>query len=171
MLDKLRAKPGADRLSLICGDLADVPAEGRFDLIYIVYNTLTCLVTQSDQLRCFQNVGQKLTEHGAFVVETFVPWKTLLEGRINEVGAVTEDSVNFILGRVDPVQQVMDTQLVVIDKRGTKLFPVRYRYVWPSELDLMAHNAGLKLEERWGTWDRHPFTAESKSQIAIYRPK
>jgi SAM-dependent methyltransferase len=172
MLDKLRAKSDSERLSIICGNFVDLTIDGSFGLIYMVYNTLTCVLSQREQLRCFCNAARKLNKDGAFVVETFVlSNRDLADGRFHKVIAVTDDSVVLFSGLVDPVQQLLDTQLTTIDRQGTTLFPSKYRYVWPSELDLMAEIAGLRLDERWSTWDRRPFASDSSSQISVFRPK
>ena len=51
---------------------------------------------------------------------------------------------------------------------GTRIYPVQLRYAWPSELDLMARLAGLRLRERWHDWTGAPFTAASTSHISVY---
>jgi SAM-dependent methyltransferase len=169
MLDKLRAKPGANRLFLVCGDLADVPVEGSFELIYVVYNTLNCLSSQTDQVRCFRNVAQRLRPGGAFVVETFIPWKLLADGSLR-VAEVAENSVTIGFISADTVRQTLDTQMVRVNRQGVSLHPARYRYVWPSELDLMAQLAGLRLQERWSDWEKRAFTSESAAQISVFTP-
>jgi len=172
MLELLRVKPGAERLSIMCGDFADLEVPGHFDLIYIIYNTFNCLLSQADQQKCFHNVSRKLTKNGTFVVETFIQSaQDLAQGCIHRVAQINTDLVVSFLGRIEPLQQLLDTQLVTIDCRGIRLFPAKYRYVWPSELDLMAAAAGMKLEDRWSTWNRNLVTSESSSQISIFRPK
>ena len=47
-------------------------------------------------------------------------------------------------------------------------FSAPFRYVWPSELDLMARLAGMQRRERWADWDRSPVLAESRSHVSLW---
>jgi SAM-dependent methyltransferase len=169
MVEKLRAKPGGEAIQVTMGDFADVPIEGEYRLVFIAFNTLFALLTQEDQLRCFANVAEHLTEDGAFVVEAFFPDLARFD-RGQRVQANWVDSARVMLdaSRHDAVEQRVDTQHVVITEEGTRLYPVSIRYAFPSELDLMARLAGLRLRERWGSWKREPFTAESGRHISVY---
>jgi SAM-dependent methyltransferase len=170
MIAQLRAKPGGAGLGVTLGDFADVAVEGRYRLVYLIFNTLFNLLTQDEQVRCFENVAAHLTDDGVFAVEAFVPnYLTSLRGdqyvdaeRI-EVGRVTLD-----VGRHDPVAQRLDESHVVLSPAGLRIFPIVSRYAWPSELDLMARIAGLRLHERWGGWNREPFTAASRNHVSVY---
>ncbi len=73
------------------------------------------------------------------------------------------------LSRVDPVAQTVSAQHVFLSEAGVRLVPVRLRYVWPSEFDLMGRLAGLQLESRWSDWRRSPFTSSSGSHVSVYR--
>jgi hypothetical protein len=170
MVDRLRAKPGGDRIPVTMGNFADVPVEGRFRLVYLVFNTLFNLLTQDEQVRCFGNVAARLEDGGAFVVEGFVPsWlHRLRDGQYVDAGAVAVGSVTLDVGRHDPVAQRLDESHVVLSDGAARLMPVVCRYAWPSELDLMARIAGLRLLERWGGWGREPFTADSRNCISVY---
>ena len=170
MVAKLRAKPGGEQLTVTIGDFADVPATGRYPLIYIVFNTLFNLLTQDDQVRCFVNVANHLTDDGAFVVEAFVPTylTRLRNDQYVEAEAIRVNEVRLDVGRHDPVEQRLDETHIVLSRDGVRLFPVVTRYSWPSELDLMARIAGLRLRERWSGWDRLPFTSTSESHVSVY---
>lgn len=169
MVARLRAKPGGDAIPVTMGDFAEVPVEGDFALIFVAFNTLFGLLTQEDQVRCFVNVAKHLAEGGVFVVEAFFPDLARFDrGQRAQVTQVDANSVMFDASRHDPVEQRIDSQHVVINEDGTKLYPVSIRYAFPSELDLMARLAGLELRERWGGWTREPFTAESGRHVSVY---
>jgi SAM-dependent methyltransferase len=170
MVAKLRAKPGGDQLAVTIGDFAEVPVEGSYRLIYLVFNTLFNLLTQDDQVRCFENVATHLTEDGAFVVEAFVPtWLTRLrDDQYVDAEAIEVDEVTFDVGRHDPVKQLLYESHVLLSREGVRVYPIVTRYAWPSELDLMARIAGLRLKERWAGWSREPFTGASRSHVSVY---
>ncbi len=170
MIDQLRTKPGGDRLAVTMGDFADVAVPGRYRLVYVVFNTLFNLLTQDDQVRCFENVAAHLDDEGTFVVEGFVPsWlHRLRDNQYVDAEAVAAGSVVLDMGRHDPVAQLLDESHVEFSAGGVRLAPIACRYAWPSELDLMARIAGLRLRERWGGWERQPFTADSRNCISVY---
>jgi SAM-dependent methyltransferase len=172
MVAKLREKPGGDAIPVTIGDFADVEVDGTFDLIFVVFNTIFALITQEEQVRCFHNVAHHLTAEGVFVVEAFVPDLTRFNrGQSLRVERVTTDQVNIDASMHDPVAQTVLAQQVAITMAGTQLRPVHLRYAWPSELDLMARLAGLELRDRWGGWDRSPFTASSGMHVSVYARK
>ncbi len=170
MAAKLRAKPGGDQLSVTIGDFADVPVEGSYRLVYVAYNGLFNLLTQADQVRCFENVAAHLTDDGAFVVEAFVPGYLHRLHRDQYVVAeeIQVGQVRLDVGRHDAARQLLEQNDVALTADGIRLRPLVRRYVWPSELDLMARIAGLRLEERWGGWNREPFTSASRAHISVY---
>lgn len=170
MVARLRAKPGGGALSVTMGDFADVGVPGRYRLVYLVFNTLFNLLTQDDQVRCFGNVAARLDEEGVFVVEGFVPsWlHRLRDGEYVSAESVETGSVTLGVGRHDPVAQRLEESHVRLSPGGIRLAPIVCRYAWPSELDLMARMAGLRLKERWGGWEREPFTADSRNCVSVY---
>jgi SAM-dependent methyltransferase len=169
MVAKLRVKPGGDALDVTIGDFAEVPVEGRYRLIYVVYNTFSNLLTQEDQVRCFENVAAHLEDDGLFLIELLVPAFLLRrDHQYVEAESVEVDEVWLDVGRVDPVEQRLDESHVRLSRDGVRLYPIVQRYAWPSELDLMARIAGLRLLERWGGWDRTPFTADSRLHVSVY---
>ena len=169
MVEKLRAKPGGDAIPVTMGDFADVGVEGEYRLIFIAFNTLFALLTQDDQLRCFANAAEHLMDDGLFVVEAFRPDLGRFDrGQRTNVFRVDAEQVMLDASRHDPLEQRVDSQHVVITEAGTKLYPVSIRYAFPSELDLMARLAGLELRERWGSWKREPFTADSNRHVSVY---
>jgi len=169
MLAKLRAKPGGDRIEVTIGDFADVPVERRYGLVFVVFNTFFALSTQEEQLRCFQATADHLEAGGAFVLQAFMPDLTLyLRGSRVAVTDLDADRAALDLARLDPVTQTVVAQHVVLEDGRVTSYPVRLRYAWPSELDLMARLAGLGLRDRWAGWDHSPFTEDSASQVAVY---
>ncbi len=170
MVARLRAKRGGDRISVTIGDFADVPVQGMFRLVYVVYNTLFNLLTQADQVRCFENVAMHLTEDGSFVVEALVPGYLyrLRDNQYVDAETIDVDTVRLDVGRHDPVRQLLDESHVSLSRGSVELSPIVTRYAWPSELDLMARIAGLRLTERWGGWNSEPFTAASTLHVSVY---
>jgi SAM-dependent methyltransferase len=169
MVGKLRAKAGGEDIPVSIGDFAELDVEGKFSLVYVVFNTFFALLLQEDQVRCFSNVARRLREGGVFVIEAFVPDMTRWdrEQRI-EAHHVGDDSVVLGAARHDPVEQRVASNHLVVSEAGVKMYPVRLRYSWPSELDLMARLAGLRLRERRGGWHREPFTASSVKHVSVY---
>lgn len=169
MVAKLRAKPGGEDIPVTMGDFADVAVAGEFDLVYLVFNTLFALTAQEAQLRCFANVADHLSDTGVFVVEAFVPDPARFKRLQNtEVTSVEVGRVLLSFSRTDPATQTIASQQVMITEEGTKMVPVHLRYIWPSEMDLMAKVAGMELRERYGSWKRDPFTSSSVSHISVY---
>lgn len=169
MVAKLRAKPGGAQIPVTIGDFADFSLEGEFDLIYVVFNTLFALQTQDAQVACFRCVAKHLAAGGVFVVEAFVPdVARFARGQDIHVNHVHLDHVTLSFSRHDAARQLVTTQIVGLDESGIRLYPLRIRYGWPSELDLMAELAGLRLRERWSDWDGAPFTSASDNHVSVY---
>ena len=170
MVAKLRAKPGGDQISVTIGNFADVPVQGTYRLIFVVFNTLFNLLTQDDQVHCFQNVAAHLADDGSFVVEAFVPtYLTRLHNdQYVDTEAIAVNEVWLDVGRHDPVTQRLEESHVVLTREGVRIYPIVTRYAWPSELDLMARIAGLRLKERWSGWNREHFTSTSSMHVSVY---
>jgi SAM-dependent methyltransferase len=170
MVDQLRAKPGGDKISVVIGDFADVPVSGTYRLIYVVWNTLFNLLTQEDQVKCFMNVAHHLTEDGSFVIEALVPafLYRLQNDQYVEAEAIEVNEVRLDVLRHDAGRQMIEESHVSLSTEGIHLNPVVQRYAWPSELDLMARIAGLRLKNRWGGWSQEPFGANSGTHVSVY---
>jgi SAM-dependent methyltransferase len=169
VLDRLRATPGGESIPVAMGDMADVAVDGPFGLVYLVWSGLFHLPSQARQVDCFRNVARVLAPGGAFVIECFVPVPPLYDRGV-EVNTVAEDWASMTLTRHDPVAQRIFTQRVRFgDGRKVRMFPVAMRYCWPSELDLMAQQAGLRLRERYNGWDRQPFDSSSRAHVSVYQ--
>ncbi len=168
VLDRLRATPGGESIPVTIADMADVPVDGPFQLVYLVWSGLYHLPSQARQVDCFRNVARVLAPGGAFVVECFVPELSLFQRGV-EVNAVTAGGASMTLTRHDPVAQRIFTQRVSFRHgRRVQLFPVAMRYCWPSELDLMAELAGLRLRERYADFSRAPYGSTSRGHVSVY---
>lgn len=169
MVDKLREKPGGADMNVAIGDFADVSVDGEYVLIYVVFNTIGNLLTQDDQVRCFENVARHLTPDGRFVVELTVPtFGSVVEDSYVEAEMVGTDEVRLEVAHIDRANQMWEGNHVSLTRDGVRLGPIVQRYIWPSEMDLMARIAGLRLLERWGGWSREPFTSMSFQHVSVY---
>jgi SAM-dependent methyltransferase len=170
MVARLRAKPGGDRVRVVMGDMGDVPAEGPFDLVYVVFNTFWGLTTQAAQVRCFENVARRLAPEGLFVVEGFVPDLGRFDrGQRVAVERIEVDLVQIAVARhFVSDQRVVSQHLQLRPDGSIRFFPVEIRYAWPSELDLMARLGGLRLRERFAGWGREPFGDASAQHVSVY---
>jgi SAM-dependent methyltransferase len=170
MVARLRAKPGGDQIAVTMGNFADVALPGSYALIYVVFNTLFNLLTQDEQVRCFENVAARLTAGGSFVVEGGVPaeFYRLRNHQYVDLEAVGVDNVRLDAARFDPVTQRLEETHLSLSSTGIQLNPIVTRYAWPAELDLMARIAGLRLKERWSGWSREPFLADSANCVSVY---
>ncbi|HEY7258069.1 MAG TPA: class I SAM-dependent methyltransferase [Gaiellales bacterium] len=170
MVAQLRRKPGGDDIPVTIGDFSEVPVEGSYRLVYIVFNTFFNLLHQEEQVRCFQNVAAHLADDGSFVIEARVPAHihALPENQYVHAEEVGVDEVWLDVAKYDPVTQRLEETHVRLGGSGVGLFPIVTRYCYPSELDLMARIAGLRLRERWGGWNREPFDARSELAVSVY---
>jgi SAM-dependent methyltransferase len=170
MVAKLREKPGGDRIRVTMGDFEHVAVEGRFSLVYVVFNTFFGLLSQEAQVSCFRNVAKVLEPGGRFALELFVPdVRRFTLGQNTNTNVVASDYVDLTVTRHDAVKQTSTSQHVRITEAGIRLYPVVVRYAWPSELDLMALLAGMMLESRSDGWEGRPFTAETQNHVSVYR--
>jgi len=169
MVARLREKPGGDSIPVTMGEMSEVAVEGRYPLVYLVFNTFFGLLSQEDQVRCFENVASHLTDDGVFVLEAFVPDLARFDrGQRVSTDQVGTDRVRINVDRHRPLEQRVDSAHVLVSEEGVKIYPVRIRYAFPSELELMARLAGLRLRERFGGWDRRPFDENSVQHVSVY---
>jgi SAM-dependent methyltransferase len=167
MLSRLRAKPGAEAVEVALGDFATTRVDGEFAVVYLVFNTISNLVTQEAQVACFQNAAAHLRSGGRFVIENGVPaLQSLPPGQT--VLPFRADPEGFSFDVYDVVTQRFSSQHFYIVDGRLEAFPVEFRYAWPAELDLMARLAGMRLQDRWAGWRREPFTAVSPAHVSVY---
>ena len=170
MIARLRGKPGGDAIAITQGNMADVQVSGSYRLIFVVFNTLYNLLTQADQVRCFENVARHLTDDGVFLVEAALPDSLyrLRDNQYVDAEAIDAGQVRLDVGRYDPVTQLLEESHVSLSSRGIRVSPIVTRYIWPSEMDLMARIAGLRLQARSAGWKGEPFDARSTRHVCVY---
>ncbi len=167
MLARLRAKPGAERVGVTVGDFATATVEGTYTVAYVVANTIMNLTTQDEQVACFRNVSAHLEPSGCFVIEVLVPrLRRLPPGERFQPFAVSPTHLGF--DEYDVARQGLISHHYWIEAGGIEVLSPPFRYVWPSELDLMARLAGMSLRERWAGWAREPFTSESEKHVSVW---
>jgi len=167
MVEQMMTKPGAEGISVTIGDMATTRVEGTFGLVYLVYNTITNLLTQDEQVACFCNAAAHLDIGGHFVVEVFVP--ALRRLPIGEKLVPFDVSDGHVgVDEYDVVNQRLISHHYRSSDGRAEIFDSPHRYAWPAEYDLMARIAGLTLRERWGDWNRTPFTADSTSHVSVW---
>mgnify|MGYP003135627196 CR=1 FL=1 len=167
MIDVMLAKPGSDRVPVFCGDMATMRVDGTFRLVYLVFNTITNLLTQAAQVACFQNAATHLEPGGRFVIETFVPALQRIPFGENLVPFDVSDG-HIGIDEYDIANQMLVSHHVSVRPDGTTRSSGRFRYAWPAEYDLMAQIAGMHLRERWADWNRSPFTSTSTSHVSVW---
>jgi SAM-dependent methyltransferase len=169
MIERLRTKVDEDTVPVMVGDMASAVAPGAFALVYLVYNTISNLLTQSEQVACFRNAARHLTPGGRFVIELWVPeLRKLPPGQQatvwhSEPGYIGLDTYDLLH------QRVVSHHFRFDDSKEARLFRSPHRYIWPAELDLMAQLAGFDLESRHADWSGAEFTADSRSHVSVYR--
>ena len=169
MAGRLRAKDEDQRVTVTMGDMASTRVDGAFRLVYLVYNAIGNLTTQEQQVACFRNAAAHLEPGGYFLVEVGVPdLRMLPPGNDARVFAHAPGYVGYDR-YTDLVAQQAVSHHFAAGESGVREFQTPFRYVWPSELDLMAQLAGLSLHARWAGWDRSRFTGDSTSHVSVWR--
>ena len=167
MVVQLRAKAGTDDIGVTIGDFATTRVAGTFRLAYLVRNTITNLTTQDDQVACFGNVAAHLEPGGCFVIEVYIPQlQRLPPGETIHAFTVTPTHLGF--EEYDVASQIAFSHHYWVVDGQLETLSAPFRYVWPSELDLMARLAGMTLRERWSDWSRAPFTSDSRTHVSVW---
>jgi hypothetical protein len=167
MVARLRAKPGGQDLHVLIGDFAATRVGRTFSLVYLVFNTIMNLTEADDQVTCFANAAAHLEPGGSFVVEVGIPQiRRLPPGERIRAFHVSERRLGF--DEFDVASQRLVSHHYKVSAGKLDVLSMPFRYVWPSELDLMARIAGLRLRARWGDWDRSPFTSESVKHVSVW---
>jgi SAM-dependent methyltransferase len=169
MIDRLRTKVGEETIPVVIGDMATARAPGEYSLVYLVFNTISNLLTQAEQVACFRNAADHLAPGGRFVIELWVPeLRKLPPGQQATVFQVEEGYIG--LDTYDVLnQQVVSHHFNFGEGKQARLTRSPHRYIWPAELDLMAQLAGFELESRQADWTGTEFTADSRSHVSVYR--
>jgi SAM-dependent methyltransferase len=169
MVGRLKAKDGAHLVNVTIGDMATTRMAGSFRLVYLVFNTIGNLITQDEQVACFQNAAAHLEPGGHFLIEVGVPdLRRLPPGDDARVFTHSAGYVGYD-HYIDTVAQQAVSHHVVYGDSGVRRSMTPFRYVWPSELDLMAKLAGMELRDRWAGWDRSRFTGDSSSHVSVWQ--
>ena len=167
MAARLREKPGGDEVGVTIGDFATTTVDGAFSVAYVVFNTIMNLTTQAAQVACFRNVAAHLQPGGCFVVEVMVPeHQRVPPGETFRVFDPSE--THWGIDEYDVANQGLVSHHFDLADGRFELLSMPFRYVWPAELDLMAELAGMRLRERWGGWQREPFTGESRQHVSVW---
>jgi SAM-dependent methyltransferase len=167
MVRRLREKPGGQDIGVTVGDFAEARAEGTFAVVYLVYNTIMNLTTQASQVACFRNAAEHLEPGGRFLIEVGLPaLQRLPVGETVRAFHVSESRWGF--DEYDVANQGLTSHHFELVDGAVRRFSAPFRYVWPSELDLMAQLAGLRPRERWSGWRREPFTSESRTLAGLW---
>jgi SAM-dependent methyltransferase len=168
MVAELRARPGSGAVGVTVGDFATTRVDGRFTLAYLLRNTIMNLTSQDEQVACFHNVAAHLEPGGCFVIEVGVPaLQRLPPGETVRPFAVTPAHLGF--EEYEVATQIAFSHHYWVADGQIETFSAPFRYVWPSELDLMARLAGMTLRERWNDWSRAPFTSDSTQHISVWQ--
>lgn len=168
MVVRLRTKPGGEDLNVLVGDMASETTGKTYPLVYLVFNTLYNILTQEGQVECFRNAARHLDEDGVFVVEAAPPWAWIRGDQFVNVEQITAGTVTFDVNQCDHVTQMLDENHVSLAPAGITMGPISCRLIWPSEMDLMAQPAGLRLVERLGGWRGERFDASSTFHVSVY---
>lgn len=169
MIAQLRTKADESSIPVVPGDMATTTAPGTYTLVYLVYNTISNLLTQAEQVSCFRNAARHLTPGGRFVVELWVPeLRKLTPGQQSVVWHSEPGYIGLDIYDV-PRQRVVSHHFKFGEGREARVFRSPHRYIWPAELDLMAQLAGFELESRHADWVESPFTADSPAHVSVYR--
>jgi SAM-dependent methyltransferase len=167
MVARLREKPGGEEIPVAIGDFATTRVDGVFSLAYLLFNTINNLTTQEEQVACFRNVAAQLEPGGRFVIEVGVPeLRRLPPGETMHVFDASEG--HWGIDEYDLVNQGLVSHHFSVVDGAIERVSMPFRYVWPSELDLMAELAGMRLRERWSGWKREPFTGESRKHVSVW---
>jgi SAM-dependent methyltransferase len=169
MIDQLRTKVDESTIPVIVGDMATAGAPGEYTLVYLVYNTISNLLTQAEQIACFRNAARHLAPGGRFLIELWVPELQRLPP--GQQATVFQSAPGYIgLDTYDVVRQlVVSHHFVFGSDKEARVFRSPHRYIWPAELDLMGQLAGFVLEARHADWAGTEFTADSRSHVSLYR--
>lgn len=169
MIGQLRRKADAHTVPVVSGDMATTRVPGEFSLVYLVWNSISNLQTQREQVECFRNAARHLRSGGRFVIELWVPaLRRLPPGQIGVPSIFTTS--HLCLDTYDVLTQRCTSHHYTTDALGRTTYSAgNFRYIWPAECDLMAELAGLELEARYADWHRRPFTSDSESHVSVWR--
>jgi len=167
MIQQLQSKPGSESIGVTIGDFATTKLNEKFQLVFLVFNTITNLTSQESQVECLKNVAEHLIPGGCFVIETFIPELRVLPPG-ETIRPHKHSQSHFGFDEYSVATQELISHHFWKENGLFRYHSLPFRYVWPSELDLMAELAGMRLRERWSDWYRQPFTNESTSHVSVW---
>lgn len=167
MLEVLAIKPGGEKIETVAADMSQVRLEKEFDLVYLIFNGITYLLSLEEQVACFRNAARHLRPGGVFVLETFIPRVDQIVKEETAFYALEETYIGF--DKYDRINQLLTSYQYDLSGEKLNSFQSKHRYVWPSELELMGQLAGLDLEARWSSWEGDPLTGEADNCIMVWR--
>ncbi|MEV0323046.1 class I SAM-dependent DNA methyltransferase [Streptomyces sp. NPDC050658] len=167
MVRMLRAKPGGSSVTVVLSDLAKFTTTGTFPLAFIVFDSIALLTTQEEQIQCFRRTADALAAGGLFAVHAYVP---RAGGHSDSMRTLSVQDGRIVVqaSRHDPTEQRLHSSFIVFENGKVSLHSLPLRYLYPSEMDLMARLAGLRLHQRWGGWQHEPFTCDSSQYVSLY---
>src|SRR5215831_604991 len=168
MVARLREKAGGEEIGVTIGDFATAHVDGAFSLAYLVYNTISNLTSQDEQVACFRNVAAHLEPGGCFVIEVGLPDLQRLPPGERFVVFDRSDT-HWGIDEYDVASQGLTSHHFDLVDGRWELLSMPFRYTWPAELDLMAELAGMRLRDRWSGWKREPFTSESRKHVSVWQ--
>lgn len=169
MVDVLHEKPLGKEIPVTVSDFVEIPNSTKFSLIFSVFNSFFGLTSREEQIKGFQSISDSLLPSGRFIMDGIIPdYSSFSKNQAFSVVSVTSTAVELSASMTDPVSQVTISQKIEITEDGIKLIPTEMRHALPSELDLMAEKAGLKLVNRFGSWDGLPFKTGASGHLSIY---
>ncbi len=170
MVAQLHAHPTGKDIPAVVGDMSQATTGKKYNVVYLVYNTIFNLLTADNQIRCFENAAKHMTKAGVFIVETAVPHAWIEPGKSDYVKAehVSGMEITLDVARYDPVTQLFEENHVTLTESGIRMTPIVCRLITPGEMDLMARIAGLRLVDRFGDWKRSPFDSNSVMHVSVY---
>lgn len=169
MVDKMRLKPNGEDIPVTIQSFAKFVTTTQYDLVYVVFNTFFGLLTQEEQISCFKSVADTLKPGGCFVIEAFVPDLGRFDrGQSTRMSNIASDHVRLECSLHEAATQTILSQIVSIDSKGIEMYPIKVRYAWPSEIDLMAQLSGMKRISRWSDWKKSVFTNQSSRHVSTF---
>jgi SAM-dependent methyltransferase len=169
MVNRLKRKKSGKDISVQIGDFSNFKSKKKYDLVYIVFNTLFGLTSLEDQINCFKSVYAILKPNGKFVVEAFVPDLNRFDmGQTIRTSDITDDNIIVECAKHDSANQMVVSHLLRFSEKGTKIYPNKLRYAWPFEIELMGRLTGFQLTDRWGDWQKRAFNSSSSFHVSIF---
>lgn len=167
MLEVLAIKSGGEKVETVAADMSQVRLEKAFDLVYLIFNGITYLLSLEEQVACFRNAARHLRPGGVFVLETFIPRVDQIVKEETAFYALEETYIGF--DKYDRINQLLTSYQYDLSGEKLNSFQSKHRYVWPSELELMGQLAGMELEAKWSSWEGDPLTGEADNCIMVWR--